>query len=860
MINEHIEQTPRSGHLFERKVRLSRLALAFEQIWPRVWLLLGVVGCFIALSLAGVWALLPEAIHKLVLGLFALAFLAVLVALVRVRMPDREAAIRRIERTSDVPHRPASSYEDKLTLGSGGEHTAFLWQAHRRRLAQLLKRLRVGWPQPRTDRRDPFAVRALLLLVVLIAVVVVGDSALDRLHSAFRFGPSAQGSSARLDAWVTPPAYTSKPPIMLADGATGLVAGSANALETHTGTIEIPDKSLLIVRSSGGGSNKLALEVPGPQTGERRRFDAGAPDNAPDVAEIRLEIRQSGPIHVLNFGREIARWTFGVIPDQPPKIAFTKEPERSPRGALKLFYKVEDTYGVVSADAHISRALPKQDHSTTAWARQPQAKKGPRPPLERPPTLTLRLPRAYPKQAEGQSFHELGDHMWAGLPARVTLVARDLAGLTGRSETIELQLPERIFRKPLARAVVEQRRKLVDDPRDRIKVLQALEALTLEPEGFIDDLQVYLGLRSAYWRLQRDGSRQARNSVIAQLWDVALRIEDGNLTDAERALRQAQERLSKALEEGASDAEIQRLMQELREALAQFLDQLTKQAQGQPPLQMPPGMNSNQLLTQRDLEQMLRNLENMARSGNRDMAQQMLSQLRDLLDRLQSGRLVDQGQSQRFGQMANELGNLIGRQQQLLDDTFRQQGQSGQGQSGRQGQQGQRGQRNQQGQSDQGDGDYGELGNRQGQLRESLGRLQQGLRDFGIDTPGQFGGAAEAMERAERMLRDGDLEGATQEESRALEQLRQGARNMAEQMLRQMPSRFGMSNGSTELDPMGRPPQRTDGPDPGVGVKVPDQIDVQRARELLEELRRRLGEQTRPMLELDYIERLLKRF
>src|SRR5262249_34920442 len=160
-----------------------------------------------------------------------------------------------------------------------------------------------------------------------------------------------------------------------------------------------------------------------------------------------------------------------------------------------------------------------------------------------------------------------------------------------------LQLPERVFRKPLARAVVEQRRKLADDPRDRIKVLQALEALTLEPEGLFEDLQVYLGLRSAYWRLQRDESRQARNSVIAQLWDVALRIEDGNLTDAERALRQAQERLSKALEEGASDAEIQRLMQELREALAQFLDQLTRQAQGQPPLQMPPGMNPNQMLT-----------------------------------------------------------------------------------------------------------------------------------------------------------------------------------------------------------------------------------------------------------------------
>ena len=123
----------------------------------------------------------------------------------------------------------------------------------------------------------------------------------------------------------------------------------------------------------------------------------------------------------------------------------------------------------------------------------------------------------------------------------------------------------------------------------------------------------------------------------------------------------------------------------------------------------------------------------------------------------------------------------------------------------------------------------GGLGDRQRQLRDMLGRLQRGLREFGLQAPGQLDGAGEAMERAERALRGGDLDGATQEETRALEQLRQGAREMAQQMLRQMPSRFGLNDPNGELDPMGRPPQRTDGPDPGVGVKVPDQIDIQRA-------------------------------
>jgi uncharacterized protein (TIGR02302 family) len=831
---------------FDRKVRLSTWALLFERIWPRAWLIVAVAGLFLALSLAGLWPRLPELPHKAILVLFGLVLAIALISLVRVRAPSRDQAIRRVEAASGIAHRPASSYEDTLTLGAEDPRTAALWRTHRQRLALLLQKLRVGLPSPRADLYDPYALRALLLLLVCLLLVLVGDSASDRVRAAFRFGPLAKGAEARLDAWITPPAYTGKPPIMLADGAEHGGLQERTAFSTRSGPIEVPDRSQLIVRGTGAGIGALALELTGGE-GPTRRLEA--PAGPSDVSELKLELRRSATLTAYADDTALASWPLLVIPDHPPKIALTKEPERTPRGTLKLSFKVEDDYGVASAEGHIRRLPAKQEPSATAWARDGAAK-GPRPPFERPPDLQLRLPHAYPKKAEGQSLHEIGDHPWAGMKVQLTLVAKDLANQTGRSEPIELVLPERRFTKPLARAVIEQRRRLVEDPRDRLQVARALDALTTEPEGFIDDLQVYLGLRSAYWRLLREGSRAARNSVVAQLWNVAVRIEDGSLTDAERALRAAQERLQKALEENASDEEIQRLMQELRQALAQFLEQLARQAQGQP----VQGLDRNsQVMTPQDLEQMLRNLENMARSGNRDMAQQLLSELRDLLDRLQSGRMVDQGQNRRFGQMMDQFGNIIGRQQRLLDDTFNEQRQQGLGNEQRQQGQGQRGQ----GQGDQ----QGALGERQRALRDMLGQLQQGLRDLGLNAPGQLDGAGEAMERAERALNEGDLDAAGQEESRALDELRQGAREMAQQMLRQMPSRFGLGQDSQgELDPMGRPPQRTDGPDPGVGVKVPDQIDVQRAREILEELRRRLGEPTRPTLELDYLERLLKRF
>ena len=431
---------------------------------------------------------------------------------------------------SGIRHRPASSYEDTLTLGAEDARTAALWKAHRQRLAALLAKLRVGRPTPRTDAYDPFAFRALLLLAVFVLVIVVGDSAADRLWSAFRLSPIAKGAEARLDAWITPPPYTSKPPIMLADGG---ITGPKAQEKRPLGTMEVPDKSLLVVRAGGAGMRGLVIDVPG-ENGASQRLEAPTPANSGDVLELKHEMRRSGTITVSSSGTQLASWTFTVTPDHAPKIVLTKEPERSLRGSLKIFFKAEDDYGVVSAEARVRRLTPKADTSSTAWARK--INKGARPPYERPPALALRLPRSYAKTVEGNSLHEIGDHPWAGMRVELTLIAKDLAGQTGRSDTIEITLPERRFTKALARAVVEQRRRLVEDPRDRAMVAKAIDALTLEPEDFIEDLQVFLGLRSAYWRLQREDTRANRNSVVAQLWNVALRIEDGNLSDAERAL------------------------------------------------------------------------------------------------------------------------------------------------------------------------------------------------------------------------------------------------------------------------------------------------------------------------------------
>jgi uncharacterized protein (TIGR02302 family) len=881
---------------FARKVRLSLWALFFERLWPRLWLLIGLAILFVILSFAGVWPRLSPLTHQIVLALFAIAGLVALGYAARVPWPSRDDAIRRIERRSGVPHRPATSYEDTLTSGGdAAPETAALWQAHRQRLARAIERLRVGTPSPRADRFDPFAVRALALLALASIALLATGSLSDKIASAFRISAAGIGTATRLDAWVTPPPYTALPPILLADGAAAVQSSSAKSQ-----LLEVPENALLTLRGNGFGQSGVALEILEEGASQPVRVDADPPKSGDKaaIAEARYEIKKSARVRALSGATELAQWTFDVIVDELPKIELIKDKPLSatPRGSLKLAYKGEDDYGIASAEAKVRPTKKKQVEDARSWAK-PKPLKGPRLPLEPPPELALKVPRPGAKTLDASTLLELAEHPWAGKRVEMWLEATDVGGRVGRSAPVEIVLPARQFKKPLARAVIEQRGKLLEDSRYRPDVVKALDALTLEPEGFIESASVFLGLRDVYHRLGRDGSRAAMRESVGQLWHLALLIEDGKLSEAERALKDVQDRLAEALQKGADDNELQQLMAELRQKLSDYLNEMQKNAQKDNPESADRPDQQNQPLGQQDLEQMLQDLEKNARDGSREDAEKMLSELRELMDRLQAGNTpearAEQQRAQEMMRKLNQLGDLAGKQRQLMDDTFSEQrrrdgeaqrggseddnsgqqsrnrergqgqqqgGQEGQGQSaeqqggGQQGQ-GQQGQGQGQGERQRGKGD---LQDRQAELRRELERLKKELENMGAGDPERLGNAEDAMGRAEDALRQGDLDEASQQQAEALDQMRQSAEQMAEQMQRNTQRRLGRG-GDSPRDPLGRP-QRSEGPDLGNSVKVPDAIDAQRAREILDELRKRSGENLRPPVELDYIDRLLRRF
>ena len=158
---------------------------------------------------------------------------------------------------------------------------------------------------------------------------------------------------------------------------------------------------------------------------------------------------------------------------------------------------------------------------------------------------------------------------------------------------------------------------------------------------------------------------------MASLWALAVTIEDGDITDVDKALRAAQDALKEALERGASDEEIKKLTQDLRAALDNFLRQLAEQFRNNPQALARPLDPNPKVMRQQDLNNMIDRLERLSRSGDKDAARQLLDQLQQMLEGLQ---LAQPGQSgdDDMEQALNELGDMIRKQQQLRDKTFKQ--------------------------------------------------------------------------------------------------------------------------------------------------------------------------------------------
>ena len=854
----------------ERLARLRRRAAAiigFERVWPATAVALSVAALFLATIWSGGFAALPLMARQ-ALALLALAIILGLPlwALRRVRTTPHET-LARIDRDSGLPHRPATALDDQLATPHPDPATRALWQAHRARALKAAEALKVNPPAPGMAQRDPYALRFIAPLLLALVFFATGGERWGRLAGIFDQGVAQEKTEAarRIDAWLDPPAYTQVPPVILNLAKPGKVA------------LRVPVNSVLVLRSSDGAS--LAPQL----TGGLESIDV--PPAQDGAREWRWTLKSDAQISLGNGEIELA-----VIPDNKPTIRYVAAPQPTPqRDALVLSYGIADDYGVVSAEARMTRSA----------ALEATAKKKPLIPA---PPIPLMLPGAPNRDGEAKTNSDIAQHPWAGAEVALTLYAKDEAGQEGQSETITFTLPQRNFSNPLARALVEQRRDLILDPAAVKMRVEAMRALLIEPSRFTPDPSVYLGLRTITNRLVRAKTDAELIATADLMWEMALALEDGGMSDVEKALKQAQENLREALERGASPEEMRKLTEDLRRAMDRYMRELAERMRQNPNNQQatPRDMQNMRVVTPRDLRNMLNRMEELARRGDTAEAQKLLEQLNEMMRNLQMARPGQMERQRRQAEMEknlDELDRMTREQQELRDETF-QEGQKrqeeirrGQRNQRQQQQQGQRGQRQQQpGQQDeQQDGaEQGEqqqqqqrLGQRQQQLRQKLEDLKRRMQEQGMQGEQGLEDAEDAMKQAEGALGQGNDGEAVDAQGRALEGLRRGGRNMARQMQQQQqgepgeegdqPSQFGegpggpgeaqgrADNDERNDDPLGRPtPSQEAGDRSKLRKGGRESTLEQRAREVMDELRRRLGDPNRLEAERDYLQRLLR--
>ncbi len=903
-----------------------------------------VVALWLIASLIGAWEVLGDPVRLLAL----IAVLAVIVrgALKsrRLRVPTRSDALRRLEQTAGLEHRPLDTLQDAAVVSPR------LWPAHVRRAKEQADTItRVG-RTPALTPIDRYGLRIIAPIALIIALVLAWGVGAERLRRSL--SPSAlpltNPNAVRFEAWIDPPEYTGRPPVY-AQGA---------------GTLNAPIGSTLVIRASG------AKGLPRPKYTQ-------ADPRVSKFIDLRRLGDQAFDARTTVDGAATLDWRIGwrrktlqieTIPDAVPEIEITTPPEADKRDRLVVGFSASDDYGVervvlemveltddVSADTLFDDNVMQAETDAGAF-----------------------------KDAEERELKlDLTRHPLAGRKVAGRLVAIDGAKQRGVSEPAFFTVPDKIFVEPLAKAIMEQRALLIAGTTDNQsyapmpteepdldasdgefdtdqsawrldrapaqvrRTAELIRAVTQFPDpGVFNDPVVYMGLRHVDRGLRYARSVDELSGLPDHMWSLALRAEFGVLGTALQEMREAEAALREGIARRAPQREVDTLFTRYNEAVDAYMEELRKNATVG---EEQEGGGGGSMGSTDEIQELLDAIEEANRIGDTEGARIALAQLAELLENMQiqlnpggeggDGEPSENEMTEELREQLEELAELLGDQRDLQDETRQaereelaeefgaepspgegsQQGEPSGNQPGSQsgGRSGSESGNESGNESGREPGDSGEdsratgddLSRRQAELQalvdglferlngetargedgdepgaggEETGeegsgggeedpdgqpgpgaQIGEGISDEAREQAGSaFGQAGEAMRRSEDALGSGELGDARQAQSDAIAALREAAEILSEEIGR-LGEEEGEGTGEGEdgeggVDALGR---SNDGfNDQGADIDIDARDNAQRAREILEELRRRASEAERTPEEQEYLDRLLKRF
>jgi uncharacterized protein (TIGR02302 family) len=780
-----------SGKLIA-KLWSTRLSLLVERLessfsWLLIW-----IAIFLIAALSGLNGLFFSI-------LFWLGFVGLLAKGILTFRPPLPSEIKaRIEQESHIRHRPLRSADDTPS-GSPSAVSRTLWRVEMQRRLGLLPLLR--WVHPRFNwvRRDPYAVRIGLILLLIVGVVIAGPAGPDKIRQLlipFDTRISRTSSDPVLKVLITPPPYTRKAHIMLTGRPDKPVA--------------LPEKSDVKVMAQSWLGH-LSLQA-GDETIPLHK------EGKTDLFAAKATIKETDAIKVRQFG--LPRLTIPVtfIKDTPPIISLRGQPETIIGGQLRLPLTIQDDYGLklIRVRAILSPSVQGIPLGNQVYEEQ-----------------SIIVP-SDGKPLDINPLFDLTGHPWAGYPVSLLIEAEDHAGQSAQAGPVDIVLPERIFRHPVARMIVDIRKMLIrkGDIGAAASVM-ALDSLLARPQNYGWDTVTTLALRSAASRLMYQSKRDEIESVVNLLWFTALHLEDGNLTTSQKDVREALKNLQKAMQEKKSPEEIARLMQEFQDALSNYLSAMQQQlqkkvAQGEITPISPDMMT--QVLDSSMLGDFLNQLENEMMNGDIEAAMKKLENLQKITDMMNPAMAQSLPEDiKKEMQNLKDVQKIIDRQQTLLDKT----------------------------RSLQSDAQT----RKEKFAQEEIGADLTKMMPSDGKAPPALDRAGESMKQSAQQLGQNHPQDSIPHQQDALDSLREGRKQMQQALQQKFQGMTGFSFGAPRaFDPLGKGRSGNSQNIFEDGVKIPTGPQRRKTDDILKALREKSSDLNRPTDEREYYRRLLRQW
>lgn len=867
-----------------RKKRITRIILWTEHFAKKIWR-----PFFLTLFFCGLWMMnIPSFFGRSIEIISPLIFIGPLIYFmikdIRLSIETQTKDIHRaLERASNLPLGTINALKDKLS-NPEKQITRNLWNNAQQKLIRTLQSLQIPNLNIQLHQQDPTALRYLAILSFICGLMVSGSEWKNNIiNGLIPVTPSYVLSSEQgTNLWITPPGYT---------GITKIHLG--NDKSANDDTIKIPEGSKIRIRLYTKFGNLLPpLLKNGNKLEKLDTLGKNLYGLETTIENGKNLIIKQGPISRVS-------WNYEYIIDTPPHIMLDEKENKTDEDNNQIKKERQRPYDIIEK-GHITVPLIVKDDYGVKDLKMVMELDGVEGhlPLGDPFEETRLIMSAPNDVFKISPVYNLTWHSWAGLPITLEYTAIDHKEQIAKLDKIHLTLPEREFEHPMAQSLITMRKRLAWDYDQSFKELSKnIEALLTAPDYFQHDSGIFLNLKSASSRLYYNDNApnpqriQAAKDVINILWQVAISIEDGNLSLAMRELRDARRALENAMRNpDASEDKISRLMDNLRDKMQEYFMEMQRElqkrmAEGEN-IPLLPDEHLGQIISPDAISKLMTEIESALRDDDEQKAQELMSKLQRMMEMLDPDMMAQMpSDMQMMQQGINELQELIERQEALLEQTKKQ--------------------------AD---------AKRQRELfparkKLDMPSIEKMLKDFGIDTipptppqnetkektseqelkkskiptpeeskteqdalryilgqlmldaseeigeiPESMGLAEQEMRHSSKYLGENEPHKSISHQDKAIEYLKQAKNEINEQLEQRMQQMIGIGfsgDGSSggRRDPLGRPMD-----DDQNDVKIPDESQKKRADEILRMLRDRSGDRSRPQKELDYFHRLLRQF